>query len=109
MKIMENNFRNNGGYNKFSNQQPQQAVNKPVVENVEAQEGGFIKKTATKCMNSVKNLPTPVKVGGGIVIGGLAIYVIDKYLLGGRIKKSVLGVFGLGKKDKEDDTEEEIM
>ena len=96
---MENNFKNNngGGYNKFNNNfQPQTEV--------EAPKAG-LKTSAKWVANKVNNLPEPVKVGL-VVVGFVGtILVVDKVALNGRIKKSVLGVFGFGKK-KDSDNEE---
>lgn len=104
---MESNFKNNNGGYKFNNNfQPQTAAAQPVVEEVvEAPKAGFI-KTGTKWVaNSVNNLPKPAKAG--LVVAGvvITILVIDKFALNGRIKKSVLGVFGFGKK-KDSNNEE---
>ena len=102
---MESNFKNNnGGYNKFNNNfQPQAAAAQPVAE-VEPK-AGFVKTAAKKVANSVNNLPKPAKAG--LVVVGVVgtIWAVDKFALKGRIKKSVLGVFGFGKK-KDSDNEE---
>lgn len=102
---MESNFKNNnGGYNKFNNNfQPQPAAQD--VAGVEAPKAGFVKTAAKKVANSVNNLPKPAKAG--LVVVGVVgtIWAVDKFALKGRIKKSVLGVFGFGKK-KDSDNEE---
>lgn len=103
---MENNFKNNNGGYKFNNNfQPQTAAAQPVVEVVEAPKAGFVKTAAKKVANSVNNLPKPAKAG--LVVVGVVgtILAIDKFALNGRIKKSVLGVFGFGKK-KDSNNEE---
>ena len=100
---MESNFKNNnGGYNKFNNNvQPQDAA---VPSAAEAPKAGL--KTGAKWVaNKVNNLPEPVKAGLVIAGGATALWVIDKVFLKGRIKKSILGVFGFGKK-KDSDNEE---
>ena len=103
---MESNFKNNnGGYNKFNNNfQPQAAAAQPVAE-VEAPKASFMKTATTKVSNSVKNLPKPAKAG--LVVVGVVgtIWAVDKFALKGRIKKSVLGVFGFGKKDSNNEEE----
>ena len=104
---MESNFKNNnGGYNKFNNNfQPQAAAAQPVAEVVEAPKAGFVKTATTKVANSVKNLPKPAKAGLVVVGVVSTIWAVDKFALNGRIKKSVLGVFGFGKK-KDSNNEE---
>ena len=105
---MESNFKNNnGGYNKFNNNfQPQAAAAQPVAEVVEAPKAGFVKTAATKVANSVNNLPKPAKAG--LVVVGVVgtLWAVDKFALNGRIKKSILGVFGSGKKKKDSNNEE---
>ena len=106
---MENNFKNNngGGYNKFNNNfQPLPRAEQPVAK-VEAPKADFVKTTATKVVNSVNNLPKPAKAG--LVVVGVVgtIWAIDKFALKGRIKKSVLGVFGFGKKKDSNNKETE--
>lgn len=99
---MESNFKNNnGGYNKFN--QPQAAAAQTVAE-VEPK-AGFMKTTTKKVANSVKNLPKPAKAG--LVVVGVVgtLWAVDKFALKGRIKKSVLGVFGFGKKDSDNEEE----
>ena len=103
---MESNFKNNnGGYNKFNNNvQPQPAAAQTVAE-VEAPKDGFVKTAAKKVANSVNNLPKPAKAG--LVVVGVVgtIWAVDKFALKGRIKKSVLGVFGFGKKKNSNNEE----
>ena len=93
---MENNFKNNngGGYNKFNNNfQPLPRAEQPVAK-VEAP-------------NAVNNLPKPAKAGLVVVAVVGTIWAIDKFALKGRIKKSVLGVFGFGKKKDSNNKETE--
>ena len=105
---MENNFKNNnGGYNKFNNNfQPQPAAAQPVAE-VEPK-ASFVKTATTKVSNSVKNLPMPAKAGLAVVGMLGTIWAVDKFALNGRIKKSVLGVFGFGKKNSNEEKDEEF-
>ena len=101
---MESNFKNNnGGYNKFNNNvQPQDAA---VPSAAEAPKAGL--KTGAKWVaNKVNNLPKPAKAG--LVVVGVVgtLWAVDKFALNGRIKKSILGVFGSGKKKKDSNNEE---